>query len=112
MRTLPGNADVVRIRRVVTGEDRNHDPIYSTTRLTIDGGVAAPRSSIDLRTGGRDGVVTGLSLCLPPGTDVVASDSFEVDGVAYEIEGAVGRWLSPFTGTDAGFEMALRRADG
>lgn len=112
MWTLLGNATVVRVRREVTGQDRNNDPIYGTTNETIDGAVMAPRSSIDVRTGGRDGVITGLSLYLPPDSDVMDGDSFEVDGVAYEIDGAVGHWRSPFNGADVGLELALRRADG
>jgi hypothetical protein len=107
-----GTAVVVRLRRAVTGEDRNHDPIYETTRKRLRGAAAAPRSSTDMRNGGRDGAITGLTVYLPPFTDVRADDAIEVDGVTYEIDGVPGVWTNPHTGHRAGVEVPLRRADG
>jgi hypothetical protein len=110
------NATVVRVRGA--GYDDNGDPIAGTpTRTTIAGCTIAPRSqfggaSSDISGRGRQGVLVGLTLYAPYGTDIVHTDQLEVDGDLFEVDGEVGPWKNPFTGWEAGIEVALNRAAG
>lgn len=104
------NATVVRIR----GEsfDQYGDPTGTPDDETLDGCMVAPRTSTDVDGRGRQGVVVGLTLYAPYGTDIVATDQLTVDGEPYEIDGEPGPWKSPFSGWEAGIEVALTRAEG
>lgn len=104
------NATVVRVRGVAL--DEYGDPSGSPEEETLDGCIVAPRTSSDVDDRGRQGVVVGLSLFAPFGTDITHTDQLRVDGVLYEIDGEPGRWKSPFSGWEAGVEVALRRAAG
>lgn len=105
------NCTVVRIRPL--GFDDYGDPVEGDpNRLTLDNCAVAPRSSSDITERGRQGVIVGLSLFAPYGSDVIHSDLLEVDGVLYEVDGEAGPWKSPFTEWEAGLEIALRRAAG
>lgn len=108
-----GNATIVIVRPTAGGLDRNNDPIPGVpTRIALPGAGCAPRSSTDMRDGGRDGAITGLTVYAPAGVDVRATDSVEVDGDLYEIDGVPGHWTSPLTGWAAGVEIPLRKATG
>lgn len=102
---------VVRVRS--GGFDDNGDPIEGPPRrLEICDAKVAPRSSSDVNDRGRAGVIVGLSLFARYGTDIVHGDVIEVDGVPYNVEGETGQWKNPFTGWNAGSEIALTRARG
>lgn len=108
-----GNARVYRIRKDPGSIDEYGDPVSSTeTRVLLEGAGVAPRSSEDITDQGRQGVIVGLSLYLPFGTDFLHTDQAEVDGVVYDVEGEPGSWKSPLTSWEAGMEIALRRAVG
>lgn len=107
---MTGNATIVRIRPA--GRDKYGTPLSGDTRTNLDGCFVAPRSSEDTDDRGRQGVVVGMSLYGPYGTDLVHTDLVEVDGVRYELEGDPGQWKNPLTGWEAGFEQAIRRAAG
>lgn len=108
-----GNAAVYRLRKDPGGNDRYGDPTSSTTsRTLISAAGVAPRSSSDNDDRGQTGVIVGLSLYLPYGTDIVFTDQIEVDGEPYDIEGEPGSWKSPLSGWEAGVEVALKRAVG
>jgi hypothetical protein len=60
----------------------------------------------------RDTVSSGLTLALPYGTAVSATDQVVIAGVAYEVDGEAGHWRSPLTGSEFGTVVALRRVTG
>jgi hypothetical protein len=96
-----------------TGEDEYGNPTYDELDpVVLDGAFVAPRKSEGLDRDGRTGVIVGLTLYAPYGTDLVYTDRVEVDGVVYEIDGEPGRWLHPHTGWQAGVEAALVRGEG
>lgn len=105
-----GNATVVRIRGA--GVDDYGDPTGADVRVTLTGCGVAPRTSEDIDDRGRQGVIVGLTLYAPYGTDLLHTDRVEVDGVVYEADGDLGSWKSPLTSWEAGIEIALRRAAG
>lgn len=110
---MRGNATVVRLRAAVDGTDRYSNEVKGEpARLMIAGAGVAPRTSSDIGGDGRTGVIVGLTLLAPFGTDIVHADQFEVDGVLYEIDGDAGSWESALTGWEAGVEVALKRVVG
>lgn len=84
----------------------------SPQRITVDGCAVAPRASNDVNEPGRQGVIVGLSLYAPPGTEIRHGDQVEIDDVLYDVDGNAGVWTSPFTTVASGVEVALRRVGG
>ena len=74
--------------------------------------VAVAPGSSDENNDRRSGTVVGLTLYLPPGTDIDAADRVIVRGDTYEVDGDAGDWRSPFTGWRPGIEVAIKKADG
>lgn len=111
-----GNAaTVVRVRGATT--DRYGDPAGTDARVTLTGCAVAPRSSSDIDGEGRQGVIVGVTLYAPYGTDLKHTDKFEITGLGtmddiYEADGDAGQWKSPLTSWEAGTEIALKRATG
>lgn len=104
---------IVRVRNTPGGVDQYGDPIPGTvTRTAIPDAFTAPRESDEIQNRGRAGVIVGLTLFAPYGTDLVYTDQVEVDGVLYDIEGEPGRWRHPQTHWEAGTQVALTRAQG
>ncbi len=91
------------------GRDRNGDPLGVTVHS--QGGCGwAPRVSSEQHDDGRDVVIVGLTLYAPVDADILPTDALVLpDGSRWEVDGEVGRWVSPFTGWAPGSEMALRR---
>lgn len=109
---MPSNATIYRLRPAGPA-DRYGDPNPAAlTRTLIDGAFVAPRTSGDIEDRGRSGVVVGLTLFAPHGTDLVHTDKVEVDGTVYDLDGDPGSWLQPHTGWAAGIEAALKRGAG
>jgi hypothetical protein len=108
-----GNATVIRVRSAPGGFDVYGDPVASAeARTTLEGCAVAPRSSDEHSDRGRQGVIVGLMLYAPYGTDLLFTDQIEVDGVLYNIDGEVGSWKNPLSTWEAGVEVALSRAAG
>lgn len=63
-------------------------------------------------TDARDQVTIGLSVVMPYGTDVRATDRIKVADVIYEIDGEPGIHESPLTGARMGVQVALTRVTG
>lgn len=107
---------IVRVRPNPAGFDRYGDTqAVSERRDEIEGAFVAPRSSAafgDIEDRGREGVTQGLTLFAPATTDIAHTDQVEVDGVLYDIDGDVARWVNPFTGWQPGVTVALVRAAG
>lgn len=81
----------------------------------IDGASVAPRLSSDTNGEARDGAVVGLTLYAPHGADIVRTDIIVIDEDAlhpYKIDGELGDWSSPLTGSRPGFTADLIRAEG
>ena len=104
---------IVRVRQTPGGVDEFGDPIPSSeTRTTLAEAFVAPRTTDELTNLGRTGVVIGLTLFTPFGTDIEPDDQVEVDGVLYEVDGQPGDWANPLTGWEAGTTVALTRVEG
>lgn len=106
---------VTRIRSTVDGEyDDNGDPTplpdgEDPSTLEITGCLVAPRYSTEPTEAAQAGVIVGKTLYAPPGSDIVRTDQFEIDGQRFDVEGEPGLW----DGTSAGgLEVALKRAAG
>lgn len=110
------------------GFDAYGDPLPPTSTHVVEGCGWAPRTqgagpssgSVDER--GRQGAVEGLTLYGPFGADLTHTDrvvlgerlTLATIGAAevWEIDGEVGRWWNPLTGTEHGIEASIRRAEG
>lgn len=104
---------IVRVRGNPGGVDEYGDPIVGTDDRTIlIDAFVAPRESGDISNRGRQGVIVGLTLFAPYETDVRYTDQIEVDGVLYDVDGEPGKWRNPFSGWEAGIQVALVRASG
>lgn len=77
----------------------------TTTTHEVAGCLIAPRSSGEPGEF-ADTVVSGATLYLPAGADIVATDRVRVRDVTYDVEGDVGDW------GPAGSQVALRRSSG
>jgi hypothetical protein len=100
------------LRRAVTGTDADGNDVYGSTTVSVAGCASYPRTSSET-TGERDTVIVGRTLIAPYGTVITPVDRFTLaDGLTYEVDGVAGVWKSPFTGYQAGVEVALRRVTG
>lgn len=102
------------VRASPGGHDEYGDPVAGTTqRIPVTPLGVAPRMSEESNARGRDGVVVGLTVYLPAGTDIHYTDQYEDDsGVVHDVLGEPGVWSNPFTGLAAGIQVALKRAEG
>ena len=111
--TLAFGTTVTILRAAPGGFDAYGDPIVSVTERTdIDGCGVAPRYSTEPTERGRQGVIIGLSVYAPSGSDIVSTDRLEIDGLTYVVDGEPAEWINPFTGSRPGLEVAARRATG
>lgn len=81
------------------------------TRTDITGCAVAPRSTSEENIG-RQAVIIGLTVYTPAGADIRPSDRVEVRGDVHEVDGEIGDWRNPFTGTRPGLEVQLKRVAG
>ncbi len=95
------------------GSDNSGDPVPDT-RLehAIAGCSIAPRYSTEPTVRGRQGVIVGLTVYAPAGSDILSTDSLRVRGEDYVVDGHPAEWRSPFSGWAPGMEVAVRRAVG
>lgn len=109
---------ISRVRATPGGTDRYGDPTPgTTTTVDIPGAFVAPRLSADINEPGRAGVVVGLTLFTPYGTDLVSTDQIVVSGEGandgtYRIDGQPGDWKNPWSQWEAGQSTALVRVEG
>ena len=80
-------------------------------RLAICGCAGAPGAGEENHTLGRDAITETWTLYAPL-ADVVARDRVETPHGVFEVDGPAGRWVSPFTGREAGMTIRLRVVEG
>ena len=100
-------------RPTVAGGNYGDDTITfpSTPSHSVDGVAVAPGSTSEVLVG-RSAVLVGMTLYMPPGADVEATDRLGVRGLMYEADGDLGTWVNPHNGIEAGRELAVSRVDG
>lgn len=84
----------------------------SATRRDVAGCAVAPRNVPEDTGEGRQAVTIGLTVYMPPGADVLATDRVECRGRVYEVDGEPSLWVSPFAPEAFGIEVALRQTEG
>jgi len=78
----------------------------------VEGCAVWPTTSTETVEGGMDIVVLGLTLLMPPYSDVLSTDKITVRGILYTVNGEPGIHKSPLTGTRAGIEVQLKAQTG
>lgn len=111
-----GETVILHRQMLATEPDGDGNDVYTDDPQTIEGVGVAPRdgngTSGNENTQGRETVIIGLTLFLPAGTRVAATDRFTVRGDPYEVEGQPEAFLSPFTGLNPGLPVAVKRVTG
>lgn len=109
---LPYGEDVALIRREVIGVDQYGNDVEDDVTTTIPGCVVWPRTSVEY-TDARDTVITGITVLIPPGVDVAATDRFVVRGENYDVQAQPFNWShNPFTNSRAGSQVELTKVTG
>lgn len=110
---MVGSETLTRVRQA---RARHGDPSGTPDELTIQGCVVWPgdanASGSNEKTDRQDTVIVGYSALLPPGSDVLATDQLRWRGEPYEVVGQPSIYTTPFTGTDPGVLVSMRRVTG
>jgi hypothetical protein len=114
---IPAYGETITLLRTsTTGTDDYGNDVLTDVELPVRHVAVWPRSASSTSNGESSGehstVIAGLSLLVPPGVAIKATDRVRVRGEIYEVEGEPGHWRSYLTNTDAGTEVALRRVTG
>lgn len=87
----------------------------NATRTTIARcGVAqgSRGSAAEVLTAERDAVISDVTVYMPTGTDVLATDRLEIRGLTFEVVGSPFDWRNPFTGRAFGVVVNANRVEG
>jgi hypothetical protein len=108
---------VTLIRTAATSTDAYGNDVRTNTTSEVAGCAIWPRmvgNSVFTSESvqGRDQVITGLTVLMPPGTVVLPTDLVVVRGIEYDVDGDPGLWSSTLTGLQTGTEVALKRVTG
>jgi hypothetical protein len=113
---LPHGETVTRLRAAAVADpysgETNELNWSSTTSLTIEGVAVAPGGSTEPLEVGSDRTDTDLTLYVPYQVDVGPLDRMVVRGETYTVEGNRIDWRNPYTGSEPGSELRLRRVVG
>lgn len=101
-------AETVTITRQITDSHGDHTDGASHTQ----GGCAVWPTTSTETVFGQDTVVWGLTVLMPPGADVLSTDTVIVRGVTYLVNGEPSLYKSPLTGAEAGIEVLLKTESG
>jgi hypothetical protein len=110
--------ETVTVVRVTT--DNFGDTTTGTT-FDVPGCIIYPRvakAATNVNRGGNETTVAedivtfGLSVLMPPGTDVLATDRVVARGTTYEVDGNPTNWSSPLSNFQPGCEVLLKRVTG
>lgn len=102
-------AEPVSIRRGPE-HDQYGDPIPGTGSPVNVLALVWGRESTEPTHQNRNGVIVGLGMALPSGTDIRVNDQVSVRGDWYDVEGEPHNWSG--MGWNPGIQVALRRAQG
>ncbi len=111
--SFPAGETVTLIRRgPVSGRDGFGNDVYGPdVEIDVSGCAVAPTAgSEDVQA--RDQVAGHLTVWLPAGTEVRATDRARVRGEVYEVTGPSQSWRSPFTGRPSPVQAGLTRVSG
>lgn len=111
MVSFPNGRRVTLLRRAVTGQDSDGNDVYTTSQIVVDGCAVWPGGSSE-QNQGRDTVTIDVTVLLPAGTAVVATDQVRIDEKTYEINGEPAEWKSALSSLDAGVQVELLRVTG
>ena len=78
----------------------------------VGGCVVYPTTSTETILGGMDELTFGLTLVMPPGSDILSTDTVNVDGTIYRVNGEPFEYDSPLTNTRAGVKVNLTASEG
>ena len=79
------------------GRDRNGDQTGSPVETTVPGCAVWPAGTAEVQQASTQ-VTADLTVMLPPGTDIVATDQVRVRGQLYRVTGQPADYRSPLTG--------------
>lgn len=110
---------VTVLRRARTRDPRTGDWVTDPVqRIDVRGCIVAPRfiaggqdPSAALDSKERQGVLVGLTVYMPAGTDINRSDEVEVRGQRYTVEGEPFLWVS-LSGRHRRINVPLQRVEG
>lgn len=105
--------DTITVLRAELVTDAYNNEVFdwpNAARTDVSGCRVQPDRGTD-NTLDREAITTRWRLFAPAGTDLLATDRVEHQGVVYVVEGSVEDWPSP-TGRLAHIEALLRRTDG
>lgn len=89
--------------------DLDWDNATDTDILNV---AAEPRPSSEPVQDARNSVVSGFTLYMTTGVDLTPVDRVRVRGVVYDIDGDVGDWRSPYSGSRPGLVVQTKRVAG
>jgi hypothetical protein len=97
---------------ILRGASRDNfgDITGSDTGTEVTGCSVQPGSSTE-QTDRGELVVTTLTVYLPAGTDILATDRVSVGGTVYEVDGDPARWVDQ-AGTESHVQAILRLTKG
>lgn len=79
--------------------DKYGDPSTDApVRTTVTGCRIAPNDGADIAERGEPGTVDDVTVYMPSGVDIVATDGIEIDGVVWRISGSPRIWAGTRTG--------------
>lgn len=79
---------------------------------TIDNCAVWPIMGAETIQGGMDVLTFGLTILVPPGSDILSTDTVTVRGTVYRVNGEPQLHKSPLTGVESGIEVALQASAG
>lgn len=101
---------ILRPAAVDPSQPMTGDSAGDPDETEVDGCVVWPRTTSE-DDYGRHHVIEGITVAMPAGTDVRASDAVRVRGTTYQVAGQPGVFRSPFSGAEL-VEVNLTRAEG
>lgn len=114
---FPFGETITQIKREATGQtDPDGNDVLTETPVQIENVGISPRDANGTggneNVQGRDTVIIGLTLLMPPGSQVSPTDRFLVRGDLWEVYGQPEPIVSPFTGWNPGLPVAIGRVTG
>jgi hypothetical protein len=107
---VPLGSDTVTILRPAA-PDWQGDPSGDATETTVPGCMFEPAGSAETNSSG-DTVITGDTLWLPAGTDILPADRVRLaDGTVWAVDGRPGRWHDDL-GIEDHVQALLRLLEG